>query len=367
MSKVVNSLLRDPFALTGQGGHNMQVLVCSPDFYKVPGPDKHGQFKNIFQKRGWEEQQKDPTAFRAKAQTQHKALVEVLCSISGVQLHKIIPQADEIDAVFTADASISGRVVGNLFALASQFSNADRVKEPATRGDFFRERLETARERFLVWSSHYNMEGTGDNVYDPYRGVFLSGYLEGGASADKASAGRSDQRAHKFLSHVFGVDVKSLPVEAPFYHIDTALAPLPRGEMLVYPGGIKGFDAAAFKQTYFEDFDLDPKTHYFELTTAEAQLFGANVRVLGNDVIIHKNPGLSRVTDYMRGRGYKVHEVDLSAFLASGGSAHCLTNYLDELFVPGGYAGNKQYRYDTMPKPALNKAYLSGLSYTLVP
>ena len=63
------------------------------------------------------------------------------------------------------------------------------------------------------------------------------------------------------------------------------------------------------------------------LTESDALRFGGNAVVLGNQVVM--NSGCEALAEALRGRGYVVHETDLSEFIKAGGSAKCLVLVLD--------------------------------------
>src|SRR5262249_59478610 len=69
------------------------------------------------------------------------------------------------------------------------------------------------------------LEGAGDCVWDARRNLFWMGY-----------GPRSDAAAARAVEDTFGSEVVALELADPrFYHMDTGLAPLPRGEGMYLP------------------------------------------------------------------------------------------------------------------------------------
>ena len=69
------------------------------------------------------------------------------------------------------------------------------------------------------------LEGAGDCVWDQARNLFWMGYGQ-----------RSDAASRYEVAETFAAEVVSLELaDARFYHLDTALCPLPRGEVVYLP------------------------------------------------------------------------------------------------------------------------------------
>src|SRR5262245_62228609 len=82
------------------------------------------------------------------------------------------------------------------------------------------------------------LEGAGDCVWDARRNLFWMGY-----------GPRSDAAAARAVEDMFGRDVVALELADPrFYHMDTALAPLPGGEVMYLPSAFTAEGAAAIRE-----------------------------------------------------------------------------------------------------------------------
>src|SRR5439155_1983190 len=81
------------------------------------------------------------------------------------------------------------------------------------------------------------LEGAGDCVWDQARDLFWMGY-----------GPRSDAAASEVVAAEFGVETISLKLaDARFYHMDTALCPLPNGDVIYFPGAFTARGLAAIR------------------------------------------------------------------------------------------------------------------------
>jgi N-dimethylarginine dimethylaminohydrolase len=154
------------------------------------------------------------------------------------------------------------------------------------------------------------LEGAGDCVWDDTRSLFWMGY-----------GPRSDEAARHVVEEEFGVEVEALRLADPsYYHMDTALCPLPGGEVLYVPEAFTPEGRAIIHDRVASDQRI-------EVADEDARRLAANAVCLGNTLV------LSACSDNLRARlaehGYRVRETPLGSFLRSGGSAFCLTLRLD--------------------------------------
>ncbi len=335
------------FAISGhETGNSCEApvfLMCPPDFYEIREPDLAVGAANDFEVKGFREYQKSPKKFRREANAQWKDLKRTLVSL-GAQVVEITPDRNCPDLVFTADPTLS--VIGNgwdlrranqpkSITLLSRFSNENRQTEVAINAAFFERNLPN---RPIV-ESYYRTEGTGDNVYDAFRDVFWSGYCQ---QPDRscAASGRSDLRAHEALKATTGIEVVSLPVSRPFFHIDTSLAPLSKGHIVFYEKGISPKALQFFKKRAFGDYDLPINDYLIPVTKEDAEKLACNLVCLNGTVVI---PECSNdLQERIRKAGYEVVTRDVSRFIAAGGAIHCLTNNINQHRVPGGLSTPKE-------------------------
>ena len=228
-----------------------------------------------------------------------------------------VPAAPDLpDLVFTANAA----VVLDGKALLARFRHPERRGEEAHVEAMFR-RLQG---RGLIAAVHklpegMTLEGAGDCVFDASRNLFWMGY-----------GPRSDRAAREQVEAEFGVETLALELVDPrFYHMDTALCPLPGGEVIYVPGAFtdEGLDAIHARV---------PPGQRIALTEKDAGVLAANTVCVGNTLILSECSERLRLE--LSERGYRVLPTPLDAFRRSGGSAFCLTLRLDRRSAAAGAA-----------------------------
>jgi N-dimethylarginine dimethylaminohydrolase len=226
----------------------------------------------------------------------------------GAAIETMAPRPGVPDLVFTANAAI----VLDGTALLARFRHAERgFEEPHVARAFKALRARGLIERVRTLPPGVVLEGAGDCVWDQARNLFWLGY-----------GPRSDEAARHAVTRTFGVDVAALELADPrFYHMDTALRPLPGGEVLYFPGAFTAAGLAVIGARVLP-------AQRVEIGEEDACLLAANAVCIGDALV------LSDCSDRLRAelaeRGYRVIATPLSSFLRSGGSAFCLTLRLDQ-------------------------------------
>ena len=232
----------------------------------------------------------------------HRAMQELGAEIELVPAVPGLP-----DLVFTANAA----VVLDGKALLARFRHPERQAEEPHYEAAFR----ALKDRGLISAisklpDGIVLEGAGDCVWDQTRNLFWMGYGQ-----------RSDATAQPIVEREFGVDVVALQLaDARFYHMDTALRPLPGGEVIYYP---KAFTAAGRAEIHRRV----PAEKRIEIKLDDARLLAANAVSIDDAVMLSRCSEALRTT--IERHGYRVIATPLGAFLRSGGSAFCLTLRLD--------------------------------------
>ena len=219
-----------------------------------------------------------------------------------------VPAAEGLpDLVFPANAA----VVLDGVALLARFQRSERRGEEAVfAAAFERLRGEGVISRIVSLPDGCFHEGAGDAIWDRARRLFWTGFGQ-----------RSVRAASDKIAAVFGQSVVPLQLATPrFYHLDTCFCPLAGGEVIYYP---PAFTPAALAQIRERVAPGD----LIEASDEDAARFCVNAVSLGRDIVMARAaPALKRT---LMQRGYRVHELDLSPFILSGGAAFCMTLRLD--------------------------------------
>lgn len=211
----------------------------------------------------------------------------------GHSIELIEPVAGLPDMVFAANGAtvVDGRV------LLARFRHSQRIPEAAAYLRWFGEHgYPQVREPELI------NEGEGDFLYDGVRVLAGTGF-------------RSDRNAHSEAQELFGLPVISLTLVDPrYYHLDTALAVLDRGEVMYYPPAFSPGSREVLQGLYPDAIIA---------TDADAEVFGLNGVSDGRHVVLPQ--AASALTAQLRERGFEPIGVDVSELLKAGGAVKCCT------------------------------------------
>jgi N-dimethylarginine dimethylaminohydrolase len=232
----------------------------------------------------------------------HRRLRELGAEIELVPAVTGVP-----DLVFTANAAVvlDGKV------LLARFRHSERrLEEPCFAAAFRALEAQGIVASISTLPDGMVLEGAGDCVFDAGRNLFWLGYGQ-----------RSDKAARRAVEDVFGIEALALELVDPrFYHMDTALCPLARGDVMYVPGAFASRTRATIRARVAPE-------HRIELAPEDGKRFAANAVML-NDVVVLSGCS-ERLRRALEERGYAVVEVPLGSFMRSGGSAFCLTLRLD--------------------------------------
>jgi N-dimethylarginine dimethylaminohydrolase len=231
------------------------------------------------------------------AARQWRRLYQTLTQTLGIAV-ELVPQAPGApDMVFTANAAL---IDGNR-ALLSRFKHAERQVEVP----HYRTWLEEHGFQCTEPPAEISFEGEGDALYAG--DTLVAGYLK-----------RSDIASHRWLSEQLARPVLSVElVSGRWYHLDTAFFALTSKLVTYYPGAFDRYAADVIEKNF----------ETIRVVDEEAMKFACNAIVLGEDVVIPA--GCPELTGELESRGYRVHSVELSEFIKSGGAAKCLVLFLD--------------------------------------
>lgn len=237
-------------------------------------------------------------AARELAQEQWEGLRRVLTEEIGAEVVEATPRAGVPDLVFTANAGlVEGRKV-----YLSHFRHPERqAEEEVFRAWFEEQGFEVER---LPSDCFFEGEGdalwVGDTLYAGYRW-------------------RTDVRSHRYLAERLGTRVLSLELTDPhYYHLDTCFCPLDPDTVAYYPPAFDEYARRVIESSIPRRIEVIPE---------EAARFACNAVVAGKQVAL--NSGCPVFEAQLRELGYEPHATPLDEFIKAGGSAKCLTLYLD--------------------------------------
>ncbi len=235
---------------------------------------------------------------RRAAWKQWNALYRVLTGKVGAKVEFVIPVAGLPDCVFTANA---GLLAGDTF-ITSSFRHPQRALEEGHWQSWF----ESKGYRVVRLSPELRFEGEGDLL--AVGDMVLAGY-----------GFRSDREAVERVGRLLRKEVLALELADPwYYHLDTCASPLTENSILYYPDAFTA-EGRALIADRFPDAIAVPEQ--------EARRFACNSVVVDRHVVI--NADCPVTTAELRGRGFEVHEVDVSEFLKAGGGPKCLVLILE--------------------------------------
>ncbi|HET8722510.1 MAG TPA: arginine deiminase-related protein [Nitrospira sp.] len=264
-----------------------RLLVCPPDYFSID-----------YEINPW--MRRSNVVDPQRAVEQWHRLMEVLEHDVGAALERMTPVQGLPDLVFTANAGI---VVGHK-AVPSRFRYAERQREEAYFERWFRDH----GYDIVTLDADVYFEGAGDLLGFP--DTWFGGYRQ-----------RSDIRAFPILSEIFEREILPLElVDGRFYHLDTCFCPLSGGELLYYPAAFDQYAQSAIAERIADSRRL-------AVPEGEALKFACNAVCVGKHVVLPS--GCPETMNWLSTRGYQPHDVPLSEFMKSGGSAKCLTLALD--------------------------------------
>jgi len=291
-----------PMPLPARGNDAAHLLMCAPEHFAVS-----------YTINPWMDPQswaRDTSAHAAAAREWtelRRTLVE-----SGAEVELVPPAAGLPDLVFTANAAV---VLDRQVLLARFRHDERRREEPHFEAAFRSLQARGHVDAIRRLPEGLVLEGAGDCVFDQTRDLFWLGY-----------GPRSDAAASAVVEDMFGREVLALELaDQRFYHMDTALSPLPGGEVMYLPEAFSAAGRAIIR-------DRVPRHQHIVLDPADA------CRLAANTVCLARRLVMSDCSDHLRGelteRGYDVVTTPLPSFRRSGGSAFCLTLRLDRRSEP---------------------------------
>jgi N-dimethylarginine dimethylaminohydrolase len=281
---------------------NARFLMCRPEHFAVSYA-----INPWMDPQSWSRDGRAHAAAAREWAALHRTLVE-----HGGAVEHVPPAAGLPDLVFTANAA----VVLDRQVLLARFRHPERAREqPHFEAAFRSLQVRGLVDAVRKLPETVVLEGAGDCVWDATRQLFWMGY-----------GPRSDAAARRPVEDMFGCEVLALELaDGRFYHMDTALSPLPGGEVMYLPDAFTATGRAAIR-------DRVAPHQRIEIGIDDGCRLAANAVCLGRTLIMSDCGG--RLRAELAERGYQVVTTPLPSFLRSGGSAFCLTLRLDRRSVP---------------------------------
>jgi arginine dihydrolase len=277
---------------------NARFLMCRPDHFAVDYA-----INPWMNPESWARESKILVdASRREWAALHRALTGLGAAI------ELVPPAPHLpDLVFTANAA----VVLDRKAVLARFRHPERRGEEEPFESGFRALQARGHiDTIAKLPRHLVLEGAGDCVWDRTRNLFWMGY-----------GPRSDREASGPIKDVFGVATVALELADPrFYHLDTALCPLSRGEVMFVPAAFTPEGLARIHERV-------APAQRIEVPMADACRLAANAVCVGDTIVTSDCD--KRLRLQLAEHGYRVMTTPLPSFLRSGGGAFCLTLRLD--------------------------------------
>jgi N-dimethylarginine dimethylaminohydrolase len=117
------------------------------------------------------------------------------------------------------------------------------------------------------------------------------------------------------------IDCRVIPlqlIDDYYYHLDTCFCPLSETEAIWHPSAFDEYGQTAIREHV---------PTRIEIADEEARRFACNAVVIGKHVVL--NTGCPQLEADLKSLGYATHATELDEFIKAGGSAKCLTLWLD--------------------------------------
>ena len=324
-------------------------MMCRPDFYD-PSLEAHGaSVENEFMGQGID---------REKTLEQWHSFKDKLEEL-GAMILLVEPQEGLLDQVYTADPAAFHTGIKlnerglieqiNFQSLRSKFTNTERQKEANAHNKIVSGYINVLKSTAYgiipttsssIANAQFNTEGSGDNVYDTYRGLWWSGFVQ---NPKDPNGGRSDIKAHDELEALTDRTVLSLEVMRPYFHIDTSTTPLPGGHVLSYAPGITKEAMEIMKKVALVDFGLPEDEYLIKVSKEDAEAFLCNLTAVNDKDLIVPHDTSEKALSQLANAGYRPHPIDYSEIRKGGGLFHCTANRINMIGPKGGIANDPDF------------------------
>lgn len=260
-----------------------RILMCAPDFFEV-----------IYEINPWMDKKVQPLA--DVAETQWRGLTDNLKK-AGAALEFIAPVKGLPDLVYTAN----GGLIKGSSAILSRFKVKERQGEEIHFHKWFEQHGFSVQ---LVQKGAF--EGEGDALFAGDTLVYGTGFRSEASAADEVA------------KYVNAKDLIVCELVDPyFYHVDTCICPISKN--------LAFFNSTAFSKNTIKD--LEKHFELYAVPDAEAKKFVCNAVVVDKTIVLPSECPATYA--WLKTKGYETLPTPLDQFLRGGGSAKCLTLFLD--------------------------------------
>lgn len=331
----------------------LQSLLCTPPILMHSGAYfgiKSSRFENAYTKQSLDVEPRHPAedgiAYYPEADMEARALGAVYRHF-GHDVTYILPQPGAIDGIFCTDSDKTfqgvtptegGWKFGRTLSILPRFTHEIRQLEVP-----WKERLLAATQhhpdpmarRHIVQMKHQLEFGDTRVAFHRTKGKESGFVLAGIAESNEIAIGRSTLNGHEELrgylkEHIAPeLDVVTIHLKQPFYHMDTSGPNTFGGHMFTHPAAYAPESWDTLKQIFGDKL--------VELPLEDIGLrFGGNATNFGNR--IHVSAAISeRTARIMAEHGYDVILTPIPHTMLSGGGHRCMTSVNPHIYVPGGY------------------------------
>ena len=222
----------------------------------------------------------------------------------GLKAEVVNDELGHPDMVFCANQSLPfwNYTHNKPAVLMSQMRSEFRQGEVKIYSEWFKK---MGYEVYELSQKNLSLEGNGDALVHPHRRL-----IWGGAGP------RTDRDVYLEVTTITGHDVILLPLQNPdFYHLDTCFSILDEKTVVIQPEAFtkesREMIASVFERVI--ETSISDCSGYFT-----GNCHSPN----GKDVITHQ--GCKGFESELKNLGYKVHPVDTTEFMKSGGSVFCM-------------------------------------------
>lgn len=326
-----------------------QFILAKPGLHYDPRMDthikKHGATASAFMTSNEYD--------RALAERQHEHYHETLNRLgilttiietdsidsSDKNFHDLVYMADQHCSIYTIEQGDNGKITLRYYLMLSNFANVSRQAEVDIQAQYLQQNFDDLVQKYpkldlqLVEQAFDTKSEGGDYRYSAFHGIMMIGNRADGAIDPKG--GRTDIRAHNQFHKLTNIPILSLEVCEPYFHLDTILAPLWKGHMIIYPAGMT---RDSYERLCFDAYikhGLDPKEYLIEVSQEDAENFACNAVVVDRDNIL-----IPKVSDNLvaqiQSKSYTPHMVDVSEFIKGAGALNCMKCDSNMVHIPGG-------------------------------